>query len=782
MVNHARITMLYYVLLSIRGYQGVLRMKRKIAIFLISILFIGISTLSNVSIGHAVTNLELGKLDEGSTYYQIHYNGVEQEIVINDSTTLTLTGWVDEESRGGVNGRIDIVSDTTIITKDTTLNVSEEINELALSDHESIKYQITISNSFKVDIVNLNTLNHLADAVENQELTSNTTDENNKPVTVETSGNGSSNLDKQNPEATIEYATDSLVDSGEPIQSLPITSVKYSTHVQDYGWQDFVADGALSGTMGVAKRLEAIKISGVPGISYRTHVQDYGWQDFVSDGAISGTSGAAKRLEAIEIKLTGDSESQYDIYYRVHSQDFGWLGWAKNGQPAGTAGLAKRLEAIEIRLVAKGGQAPGSINNFFVTVPSVTYATHIQDYGWQKFVKDGALSGTSGKAKRLEAIKVQLKNSPYPGKIVYKTHVQDYGWLSTVENGAMSGTSGKSKRLEAITIDLTGEMANHFDIYYRVHIQDHGWLGWAKNGMNAGSQSQAKRLEAIEIKLVPEGQGEPVDRTKAFIRTSNLHGSNSLLENNKLISHAMGEIDGYYYTNSLEAFQNSYYNKGSRVFEVDFELTLEGILVARHDWRLIYAEQLMQTPETPIDNMPWTYDYFMKQSINEKYTPLDINGIIELLINYPDIKIVTDTKHTDLNHIKKQFSQIVESANYDPAILKRIIPQIYNQEMLTTVNNIYKFENIIYTLYASPDNNEQVLNFVKDNLKQITAVTMPTSRVYSNFVDKLHNLNVYVYTHPIWNIEELICFYEMGVDGFYSATISKQELERNDIK
>ncbi|OLS37827.1 hypothetical protein [Bacillus sp. MRMR6] len=752
-------------------------MKRKIAKILISILFIGISILSNLSVGHTAINSELGNFDEGSKFYQIYYNGVEEEIVINDNTTLTLTGWVDEESQGYVNGRIEIVTDTSMITKDITLNVSEEINELALSDFESMKYQITKSNSFGVEIVDLNTMNNLSNVVENQELTSNTTD-NNQTVTVEISGEEY----KKSTEATAELGADSLEESDESVQSISTSSVMYSTHVQDYGWQDIVANGALSGTKGVAKRLEAIKISGVPGISYRTHVQDYGWQDFVSDGKISGTTGAAKRLEAIEIKLIGDSANQYDIYYRVHSQDFGWLGWAKNGQPAGSAGLAKRLEAIEIRLVAKGGQAPGSVNNFFVIDPSVTYSTHIQDYGWQQFVEDGALSGTSGKAKRLEAIKVQLKNSPYPGKIVYSTHVQDYGWLSTVENGSVSGTSGKSKRLEAITINLTGEMADHFDIYYRVHIQDHGWLGWAKNGMNAGSQNQAKRLEAIEIKLVLKGQGEFVDRTKAFIRTSNLYLPNSLIQNNKLISHAMGEIDGHYYTNSLEAFQNSYYNKGSRVFEVDFELTLDGILVARHDWRLIYAEQLMQTPETLIDNMPWTYDYFMKQSINQKYTPLDIDGIIELLINYPDIFIVTDTKHTDPTKIIKQFSQIINSANYDPAILKRIIPQIYNQEMLKIVNSIYNFENIIYTLYVSPDNNEQVITFVKDNINQIKAVTMPTSRVNRIFVENLHSVNVFVYTHPIYNLVELVNFYEMGVDGFYSATISKEELDRNDIK
>jgi uncharacterized protein YjdB len=755
-------------------------MKRKIVIFVISIFIIGSSILSNLRTGLAAENSELGIVNNASMYYQIHYNGEVQEIEINDSTTLTLTGWMDKELQGRVNGRIDIESNTTIISEETTLYVSEERNELALSEHESIKYQIINSDSFKVDVVHLNT-KPLADEVEDQELTSNLTDGKNQAMTIEASGEEPSNLNKLNLEPTPKRADKSVVDRRESVQSIQRPSVVYTTHVQDYGWQESVADGALSGTEGVAKRLEAIKISGIPGISYRTHVQDYGWQDFVSDGAISGTTGVSKRLEAIEIKLSGDVANQYDIYYRVHSQDIGWLGWAKNGQPAGTAGLAKRLEAIEIRLVEKGGQAPGAINRHFVTDPSITYTTHIQDYGWQKFVEDGALSGTSGKAKRLEAIKVQLKSSPYTGKVVYSTHVQDYGWLPLVENGAISGTSGKSKRLEAIRINLTGEMANHFDIYYRVHIQDRGWLGWAKNGMNAGSQNQAKRLEGIEIKLVPKDQGEPVDRTKAFIRTANLHVANSLLENNKLISHAMGEIDGHYYTNSLEAFKNSYYNKGSRIFEVDFELTLEGKLVARHDWRLVYAEQLMQTPETTIDNRPWTYDYFMKQSINGKYTPLDINGVIELLINYPDIIIVTDTKHTDPSNIKKQFSQIVEAANFDPAILNRIIPQIYNQEMLTTINNIYKFNNIIYTLYASPDNNEQVLKFVKDNIKQIAAITIPASRVNSNFVEELHNINIYVYTHPIWDIEELIKYYELGIDGFYSATVSKQELEKNNI-
>ena len=51
-------------------------------------------------------------------------------------------------------------------------------------------------------------------------------------------------------------------------------------------------------------------------------------------------------------------KEHYDVYYRVHAQSYGWLAWAKNGESAGTSGLAKRLEAIEIILVDKGKSPP----------------------------------------------------------------------------------------------------------------------------------------------------------------------------------------------------------------------------------------------------------------------------------------------------------------------------------------------------------------------------------------------------------------------------------------
>lgn len=89
--------------------------------------------------------------------------------------------------------------------------------------------------------------------------------------------------------------------------------------------------------------------------------------------------------------------------------------------------------------------------------------------------------------------------------------------MKPVSNGKISGTSGQRKRVEAIEIMLTGEMAEHYDIYYRVYSQTYGWLGWAKNGMRAGTEGMSKRLENIEIKLVEKIVGGPkIDPYKAF--------------------------------------------------------------------------------------------------------------------------------------------------------------------------------------------------------------------------------------------------------------------------
>lgn len=118
----------------------------------------------------------------------------------------------------------------------------------------------------------------------------------------------------------------------------------------------------------------------------------------------------------------------------------------------------------------------------------------------------------------MEAITIALNNPPYDGNIQYRAHVQDEGWQNWRVNGTSAGTSGEARRLEAIEIKLTGEMANKYDVYYRVHCQDYGWLGWAKSGASAGSEGMSKRLEAIEIVFVEKGGKAPGSTSNAFYK------------------------------------------------------------------------------------------------------------------------------------------------------------------------------------------------------------------------------------------------------------------------
>ena len=332
-------------------------------------------------------------------------------------------------------------------------------------------------------------------------------------------------------ELTKSYNFNSVVKNGMTLYAswkeiIANVDVSYKTHVQTFGWQDFVMNGSLSGTTGKAKRLEGIKImvqgNDNLGIQYTTHCQTYGWLPWSANGELNGTEGEAKRLEAIKIQLTGTQAEKYDVYYRVHAQSYGWLNWAKNGEASGTAGYAKRLEGIQIVVVEKGSQAPG---NSYLGVSSeydipyifrtgnrnplvagddetnVVYRCNVQSIGWQGWKYNGDKGGTSGQALRLEGLEIRLTNKQYQGGIRYRAQVQSKGWQTYVSNGATSGIVGKNKRLEAFQAELTGELAEHYDLYYRTHVQNYGWMEWVSNGRLSGTTGKAKRIEAYKVKL-----------------------------------------------------------------------------------------------------------------------------------------------------------------------------------------------------------------------------------------------------------------------------------------
>lgn len=94
------------------------------------------------------------------------------------------------------------------------------------------------------------------------------------------------------------------------------------------------------------------------------------------------------------------------------------------------------------------------------------------------------------------------------------------------------------------------------------------------------------------------------------------------------IAHAGGSIQGYRYTNSLEAIQCAM-SHGVTFIELDLCITSDGQLVAWHDWTFKW------------DGAP-TYAAFMARKIDGLFTPLDYRRIDSIMVHNPELSLVTD--------------------------------------------------------------------------------------------------------------------------------------------
>jgi uncharacterized protein YjdB len=166
--------------------------------------------------------------------------------------------------------------------------------------------------------------------------------------------------------------------------------------------QTFIKGGAMKSTKGLMKRslTIALCIFGVffcsnvnaqkeqvantqaPPLSveYMAHAQNIGWMDWVKDGAIAGTTGRGLPMEAFKINVRKLPPNAH-ITYQAHVARWAWMDW---------------IEAIKIKLE----NCPGW---------SVAYQVHVAGYGWTGWVNDGAIAGTTGQGRRIEAIKVKIQ-------------------------------------------------------------------------------------------------------------------------------------------------------------------------------------------------------------------------------------------------------------------------------------------------------------------------------------------------------------------------------------
>lgn len=213
----------------------------------------------------------------------------------------------------------------------------------------------------------------------------------------------------------------------------------------------------------------------------------------------------------------------------------------------------------------------------------------------------------------------------------------------------------------------------------------------------------------------------------------------------------MRQIDGIDYTNAKEAFLKSY-QSGIRLFEVDFTLTDEFFLVAQHDeetWRRFTSVE---------DSIPFTKTNYEQIPLINDYTPLNYQDIVDLLVTYPDVCFVTDSKYTDKISIAVEFSQIVKYVTDvypDQAdnILSRLIPQVYNEDMFWQIMDLYPFKSVILTLYQFEDYTaESIVDFCERT--GIKAVTIYYNSLTEKEADLWRKNGIIISVHTIDDFEK----------------------------
>ncbi|MGG6312884.1 phosphatidylinositol-specific phospholipase C/glycerophosphodiester phosphodiesterase family protein [Paenibacillus macerans] len=247
----------------------------------------------------------------------------------------------------------------------------------------------------------------------------------------------------------------------------------------------------------------------------------------------------------------------------------------------------------------------------------------------------------------------------------------------------------------------------------------------------------------------------------------------------RMVAHAMGEIEGLTYSNCYEAFIDNY-DKGFRVFEVDLLLSSDGRLIARHEWGESFTKQLGQQNELEADRRGavLTHAEFKSAKINGEFDPLDWGDILDLMERYPDAYIVTDTKQTKAEEIQRIFAQIVgEAMAKNPALLERVVPQIYSRAMWEPIERIYPFDSVIFTLYQTQESDEEVVRFAKE--KDLAAITMSDVRANRDLIGELNRIGVASYVHTINDPKMLAKFKKMGAYGFYTDVLTESDLAQS---
>lgn len=235
------------------------------------------------------------------------------------------------------------------------------------------------------------------------------------------------------------------------------------------------------------------------------------------------------------------------------------------------------------------------------------------------------------------------------------------------------------------------------------------------------------------------------------------------IERAELIAHAGGAIDGYVYTNSLEALERAVEN-GYRYIEFDLGFTSDSVLVAVHSWSDFNR---MTGNANWGDSVP-DHSHFTAQKIHGRYTPLTAEMINEFFMENERLYLVTD---------KISSPAVLES--YFPELKGRMVVEAFSYEHYRELLRKGYFR-VLYSCMAEDMESAFMKNLLFDRIfpgERIEWVALHTSG-FNHSIFKLLNstrrFNVALFT--VDNYNEIHPEYRNRAKMIYTNTILPEQL------
>lgn len=478
-----------------------MKMKRFCSAFLVAIMILTLLPSSLYSQSDTTT-VQAAEADE-SSISTVSEETSETEEVLEDSDFYAVNAVTEETADDSSTATAEETETTE--TQDTLETTESETTEASESTASTNSDESTTSSSETEDSSDVST-----ETEDTSEVESETIEETYEETYTSESADSAIAETETTYSLSLSVTTKPASSSDDSIQYIKVTYPKLTTTVTDTETGEVISTTTKTYSLTVKVSLPSI-----------------GWVQINDTGSYyTYTTDSDSYIQAVNIKPSSSLKSALstagiNFYYRATSEYLGQLGWAKAGQSAGSIGNKCPMTDLEFVI---SDSIPGSSEYRYISQAIVRYKTkETGSSSWNSLVANGKTSGKESTSYWIGSIAMDMDSDyMFDGDITYSarssTSDASSKWTNWRTNYTAAGCG--DYKLKAIKIKLTGDLADHFDVYYRVYLKGYGWLGWAKNGEKAGSHSTSLCICAVQIKLVPKGADAPGSTSSHYVSKS----------------------------------------------------------------------------------------------------------------------------------------------------------------------------------------------------------------------------------------------------------------------